>query len=216
MMAVNNRNGVAATRTASHTGLVLASASPSRRALLEAAGITFDVDPANIDEMSVRQTLSTGSTEVEPADMALLLASAKAEIVSAAHPGKIVIGADQILALDNRIFEKPEDMNKAAEHLLTLRGKTHQLHAATALATGGNVIWSTVETVHMTMRDLTPAYIGRYLSAAGTEVLQSVGAYKIESHGIHLFEKIEGDYFAILGLPMLPLLKELRDRRLID
>jgi len=121
-----------------------------------------------------------------------------------------VIGADQLLELDGRIFEKPADMEAARQTLLALRGKTHQLHACVAVARGGDAIWSHSASAYMTMRDFSPGFVGRYLAEAGEQVLTSVGAYQLESLGVHLFEAIEGDYFTILGLPLLPLLDFLR------
>lgn len=189
--------------------LVLASASPSRAALLSAAGLEFDVDPAGVDEQAIREVLA-GDGRSAPGDVAEVLARAKAETVSERRPGDLVIGADQVLALGDDIFEKPESMEDARRTLLALQGKTHQLVSAIALARGGNVFWARVETAELTMRALTPEEIGKYLGVAGESVLSSVGAYQLESLGVHLFEEIKGDYFTILGLPMLALLARLR------
>jgi septum formation protein len=196
--------------------LVLASASASRRQLLEAAGLSFRVVPAEIDEAAVREAVLTGDDSILPADIAEILARAKAEEVSERHPEALVIGGDQVLALDGRIFEKPAGMAAARDSLLALRGKTHQLHGAVVLAEQGETTWSHLDTAHMTMRASTPEFIGRYLAAAGERVCQSVGAYQLEALGVHLFERIEGDYFTILGLPLLPLLAELRSRGVIE
>ena len=189
--------------------LILGSGSPSRAALLEAAGLTFSIDPANIDEGAIRKVLTrdNGST---PADVAEVLARAKAETVSERNPGALVIGADQVLASDVRTFEKPQTMEDARSTLLALQGKTHQLHTAVALCREGAVHWAHIETAQMTMRTLSPEDIGQYLAVTGEDVLSSVGAYKLESVGVQLFDEIEGSYFTILGLPLLPLLKQLR------
>lgn len=196
--------------------LILASASPSRAALLEGTGLTFRRIPADVDESAIRAALSEGDTVVEPVDVAEILARAKAEEVSRAHPGALVIGADQILTLDGRIFEKPPDMAAARATLLDLRGRTHELQAAIVVAREGETIWSHTDTARMTMRDFSAEFLGRYLALAGEDVLSSVGAYKLESHGVHLFSGIDGDYFTILGLPLLPLLEFLRGEAAID
>lgn len=190
--------------------LILGSASASRAALLKGAGLDFTIEPAGVDEDAIRKVLARGNGS-GPADVAEVLARAKAETVSERNPGALVIGADQVLAMGSQLFEKPKDMETARRVLLTLRGKTHQLHSAVALARGGTVYWAHVETANLTMRALTPQQIGRYLAAAGEAALASVGAYQLEALGVHLFDKIDGDYFTILGLPLLPLLAKLRE-----
>jgi septum formation protein len=190
--------------------LILGSASASRAALLKGAGLDFTTEPAGVDEDAIRKVLARGNGS-GPADVAEVLARAKAETVSERNPGALVIGADQVLSAGARLFEKPGDMEAARATLLALQGKTHQLHSAVALARGGTVNWAHVETASLTMRALTPKQIGRYLSAAGEAALASVGAYQLEALGAHLFDKIEGDYFTILGLPLLPLLARLRE-----
>lgn len=189
--------------------LILGSRSPSRAAVLEAAGLTFSIDPADIDESAIRQVLA-GEGDSAPGDISEILARAKAEIVSERTPGALVIGADQVLALGGEIYEKPQSMDDARETLLSLQGKTHQLHTAVALCREGAMHWTHVETAQLTMRPLSPEDIGQYLAVAGEDVLSSVGAYKLESVGVQLFEKVEGDYFTVLGLPLLPLLHQLR------
>lgn len=189
--------------------LVLGSGSASRAALLQAAGLTFEIDPAGIDERAVRKVIIR-SSGTGASDVADVLARAKAETVSDRNPGALVIGADQVLALADDLFEKPETMEDARATLLALQGKTHQLHSAVALAREGAVIWGHVDSTDLTMRALSPEYIGKYLAAAGERVLQSVGAYQLEGLGVNLFEEIRGDYFTILGLPLLALLAELR------
>lgn len=192
------------------SALILASASPSRAALLAGAGVQFSVQPADIDEGAVRDVMRKDSGAT-PSDVAEVLARTKAEAVSAQRPEALVIGADQILSLGDTIFEKPADLGDARRTLLALQGKTHHLHAAVALARGGHTLWAHVETASLTMRTLTPEQLGQYLAAAGDNVLTSVGAYQLESLGVQLFEKIEGDYFTILGLPLLALFNRLRE-----
>lgn len=195
--------------------LVLASGSRSRRQMLEAAGLSFTIAPADLDERAIREILAANDATVAPADVAEVLARAKAEAVSRVHPNAMIIGADQILALGDEIFEKPDGLDGARAHLAKLRGCTHQLHSAVVLAEAGAVVWTHVDTATLTMRAFTAAFLDHYLSRAGPIVCDSVGAYQLEGLGVQLFERIEGDYFTILGLPLLPLLAELRSRGLI-
>ncbi|GAB1580247.1 Maf-like protein [Phyllobacterium phragmitis] len=196
------------------TPIILASKSPFRAALLKNAGISFLTERAEIDERAVEAALDdTGTT---PEDVALVLAEAKALDVSARHPDALVIGCDQTLSLGDEVFHKPADMEAARRHLLKLSGKTHNLNGAVVLARGGETIWRYVGVAHMTMRSLDPAFVGRHLARVGDIALSSVGAYQVEGEGLQLFEKIDGDYFTIVGLPMLPLLDELRRLGAID
>jgi septum formation protein len=195
--------------------LILASTSKSRARILEAAGLAFIVEPPGVDESVMHQAVSD-ERSLEPHDVAEVLARAKAEAVSDLASGAYVIGADQVLVLEGRILSKPDSMEAARWQLLDLRGKSHTLHTAVAVATKGETIWSKTEIATLTMRKLSPEFIGRYLAAAGEEVLSSVGAYQIESVGIQLFEKIDGDYFSILGLPLVPLLDTLRREGAIE
>lgn len=194
--------------------LILASASPFRRRLLTDAGLAFDTDRAGIDERAVEAALGDAASDGET--VAAVLAQAKAEEVSGRHPQALVIGADQTLAIEGEILHKPADMEAARRTLLRLSGRTHQLHSALALAEAGETVWSHTETVSLTMRQFDPGFVGRYLARVGDRALESVGAYQIEGEGIQLFERIDGDFFAIIGLPLLPLLKELRNRGAID
>jgi septum formation protein len=186
--------------------LVLASQSPSRQALLRNAGIPLDIRPADINERAVE----TQSAITAPDAIALHLARAKALAVSALMPGRVVLGADQTLALDERRFSKPHNTDDAAAQLTTLAGRTHELHSAVVLARGPDIVFSHVAQARLTMRPLSAAFITAYLAQAGDAVFASVGAYQLEALGVHLFEAIEGDHFTILGLPLLPLLMYLR------
>ncbi|ABS13574.1 MULTISPECIES: Maf-like protein [Brucella/Ochrobactrum group] len=194
--------------------LVLASKSPFRSALLKNAGIEFSTASADIDERAVEAPLyKTGAT---PEEVAQVLAEAKALDVSEKNPGAVVIGCDQTLSLGDEIFHKPADMEAARRQLLKFSGKTHQLNSAVVLVKDGKTLWRHVSIARMTMRDLDPGFVGRYLGRVGDVALSSVGAYQVEGPGIQLFDKIEGDYFTIVGLPLLPLLAELRKEKLID
>lgn len=192
--------------------LVLASASPVRRMLLERAGLRFDVEPSTVDEDAVREAMG----DADPIDIAEVLARAKAEDVAKRVTGDVVIGADQVLALGERIFAKPADMAEARAQLLDLKGQRHQLHSAVVIMRDDEVTWVHVDTVDVTMRDYSPAFVGRYLSAAGEAALGSVGCYQLEGLGVQLIEKIAGDYFTVLGLPLMALLAELRRMEVLD
>lgn len=192
--------------------LILASGSRTRYAMLKSAGLAFTVVPPDIDEDAVRETLLSDNVDIEPLDVADVLARVKGEAVSAANPESLIIAADQVLALGSEIFTKPKDMEAAWESLKRLRGETHQLHSAVVLAENGQVTWAYVETAHLKMRNFSTTFLSEYLLKAGDSVCQSVGGYQLEGLGIQLFEKIDGDYFTILGLPLMPLLAELRQR----
>lgn len=191
--------------------LILASQSAARRMLLKNAGIAFEAIPADIDERALQER--SGLTA--PGDVAALLAEQKAAYVSLRHPGRYVVGADQTLSLGQKLFNKPEGREAAAEQLLALAGQTHELHSAIAVACDGATLFSKITVAHMTMRPLDRAAIDIYLDAAGAAVTTSVGAYQLEGLGVHLFELIEGDHFTILGLPLLPLLKFLRGEKML-
>ncbi|MCJ7598596.1 MAG: Maf family protein [Methyloceanibacter sp.] len=195
--------------------LILASSSKIRALLLEAAGLAFIVEPPGLDESIMRQAVG-GERLLSPSDVAEVLARAKAEAVSDLARPAYVIGADQVLSFGDTVLSKPDSMEAARRQLLDLRGKSHTLHTSVALATNGATVWAETHTATLTMRKLSPEFIGRYLAAAGEEVLSSVGAYQIESLGIQLFDRIEGDYFTILGLPLLPLLAALRREGVIE
>ncbi len=198
----------------SRPAIVLASGSAFRQKMLRDAGVVFRVERSEIDERAVEKTLE--GSGADPETLAQVLAEAKAVDVSERQQGALVIGADQTLSLDDEVFHKPTDMEGARRHLLKLSGRTHQLNSAVVIARDGEVLWRHVGVARLTMRDLDPAFIGRHLSNVGEKALASVGAYQIEGEGIQLFEKIEGDTFTIVGLPLLPLLAELRRLGAID
>lgn len=194
--------------------LILASGSPYRKALLENAGIEIETVPAHVDERAVEATLQESG--LSPEDVALVLAEAKADEVTGRKRGALVLGCDQTLSLDNEILHKPVDMEAARRQLLRMSGKSHDLNSALVLMRDGEALWRHVSVATLTMRELSPVFVGRYLAAVGGKALTSVGAYQIEGRGIQLFEKIDGDYFTIVGLPLLPLLAELRRMGTID
>jgi len=190
--------------------LVLASQSKVRRALLEAAGIPVEARPAHLDERAIEQGVTGG-----PGDVALTLAREKARTVAAMSDRSLVVGCDQTLALGERRFSKPPDRWAARAQLLTLRGKTHELHSAVCVCRNGGVTFGHVAVARLTMREFSERFLDAYLDAAGAAVTASVGAYQLERTGIHLFEKIEGDHFTILGLPLPALLEELRREKVL-
>ncbi len=191
--------------------LILASQSRARQVLLANAGLAFDAVPADIDERAVQHDSKLST----PGEIAGLLAHEKARWVSAKKAGHFVIGADQTLALGNLLFNKPGGRVAAAEQLRALSGQTHELYSAIAVALDGKIVFETVAIARMSMRPLSGEDIRLYLDEAGPAVTTSVGAYQLEGLGVHLFERIEGDHFTILGLPLLPLLAFFRRERLI-
>ncbi|WP_395449128.1 Maf-like protein [Aminobacter sp. UC22_36] len=194
--------------------LILASGSPFRKAMLENAGIAVEAIPADLDERALEAPLAESGAS--PEEVALVLAEAKAVAVSEEHPGRLVLGCDQTLSLGDKVFHKPADMEGARRHLLKLSGQTHQLNSAVVLVRDGATLWRHVAVASLTMRELDPGFIGRHLAHVGKKALSSVGAYQIEGEGIQLFEKVEGDHFTIVGLPLLPVLAELRELGAID
>jgi septum formation protein len=191
--------------------LILASQSRARQMLLANAGIDFEAVPAEIDERAVQQ--ASGCTS--PGEIAALLAREKARSVSMRRPGRFVVGADQTLAVGKDLFSKPAGRVQAAEQLRLLAGRSHELHSAVAVARDGEISFQAVATAAMTMRRLNQSEIEAYLNGAGEVVSSSVGAYQLEGLGVHLFERIDGDHFTILGLPLLQLLAFLRSERLL-
>jgi septum formation protein len=194
------------------TPLILASQSQVRQALLANAGLSFETIPAAIDERAIQRNsgLTTGS------EIAVLLACEKARDVSLRSPGRYVIGADQTLECDGRLFNKPVGRAGAAEHLRALSGRTHTLHAGVAIVRDGKPLFEDVSVARMTMRELSEDTIEAYLNAVGDAATASVGAYQLENMGVHLFSRVEGDHFSILGLPLLPLLAFLRSQELLS
>jgi len=201
--------------TASAREIVLASGSRARREMLAAAGLHFTVQAADVDEPAIRARLLKDDASVEPKRIAAVLAAAKAEDVSGKIGGSLIIGADQVLALGDELLSKAPNMEAARAALHKLRGRTHELHSAVAFAEKGKVTWAHVATARLTMRDFSDAFLDDYLLRAGDRVGQSVGAYELEGIGVQLFDRIEGDYFTILGLPLMPVLAELRVRGII-
>ncbi len=191
--------------------LLLASQSAVRKSLLANAGIAVETIPADIDERAIQ-----GESGLKnPGEIAALLAGEKAKFISLRHPGRYVVGADQTLALGERLFSKPANRAAASAQIATLSGQTHELHSAASVAKDGAPLFSHVSVARMTMRALTEREIAAYIDEAGDAITASVGAYQLERTGVHLFERIEGDHFTILGLPLLPLLGFLRSRNLL-
>jgi septum formation protein len=189
--------------------MILASQSQTRKALLEQAGLHFCTTPSAIDERALEQgTIEAGG---DGRDVALLLAQRKAADVSARHPNALVIGADQTLSLGTELLHKPADRIAAANQLDRLRGKTHRLNAGVALVRNGQMLWSDVQMAELTMREFTASERDAVLAREGDAILSSVGGYRLEGPSIQLFETVSGDYFTILGLPLLPLLAALRE-----
>ena len=192
--------------------LVLASRSDIRGKILAAAGLRIEIRPSQINERAVEAK----SGAADAAAAARYLARAKADAVAALLPGRLILGADQMLARGARRFGKPADRAEAAEQLRTLRGRTHELHSALALIRDKEVVFACVDTARLTMRDFSDRFLNDYLDMAGEAAVNSVGGYQLEGIGIHLFERVDGDYFTILGLPLLPLLAFLRQNKLVD
>ncbi|MCZ2203513.1 Maf family nucleotide pyrophosphatase [Bartonella sp. A05] len=192
--------------------LILASLSPYRAQLLRKAGLNFYVEGASFDERKEEEKAETKT----PKELSSFLASSKAKNVSSRFPNAFVIGCDQVLDLEGQILHKVADNREAHQRLRILSGKMHSLHSAVALFQNGQEIWVEVFSAYMTVRSLSSEFIERYLARVGIDVLKSVGVYQIEGEGIHLFEKIEGDFFTIVGLPLLPLLIKLRHLGVID
>lgn len=186
--------------------LVLASKSAARRAMLENAGVAFEVRVAGVDEDAIKAQ----SGDLDAAALAVRLAEAKALAVSRDDEAAWVLGSDQTLAFDGGLISKAPTLDAARERLKSMRGKTHHLHSGAALAVKGQVVWSGVDTVRMRMRDFSDAFLDAYLAAEGEVLLSCVGAYRLEGLGSQLFEAVDGDYFTVLGLPLWPVLAELR------
>lgn len=195
--------------------LILASGSRARKDMLTAAGLAFDVVPADIDEDAITAAMTSENDCVEAADIATALAAEKALSVARANSDALVIGSDQVLARGRRLFSKAADIKEARQTLSALRGRTHELVSAVALASSNAVLWQSVETAELTMRAFSDDFLDDYLAKNGGGILSSVGCYEIEGAGIQLFERFAGDHFTIMGMPLLPLLAELRNRGVV-
>ena len=194
-------------------GVVLASASRARLAMLENAGVACTVQPASIDEMELTRGLAAEGAS--PSEIAEALADLKARRISRRVGDAMVIGADQVLDCDDALYAKPADRAAAAAHLQTLSGRTHRLTSAVVCARGGERLWHHIDSAKLTMRSLSPAFIEGYLEQMGDRVLSTVGGYEIEGLGAQLFTRVQGDFFTILGMPLLPLLGFLRVHDLV-
>jgi septum formation protein len=191
--------------------LVLASETGSLRRLLEASGLAFRLMPLNLDEVATHQALLKNMGETDPADVAEMLTRAKIDEASARFPGALIIGAHQVISLNGKLLEKPNTIDAARDRLFELRDKTHELHSAVALAKEGQITWTHVETAQLTMRSFSAQFVGRYLAAAGPQICEAPGAYELDGIGLQLFDRIQGDYLALLGVPILLLFARLRE-----
>lgn len=198
----------------SQSTLILASASELRRRLLDNAGFTFDCDPPVVDEQEIK--LSLGGTQATSTQIAETLAELKAQRVAVRHPGCLVVGADQVVDCDGTLYDKPKDIDRARADLMALRGKTHMLVTSVVVVRDGDRLWHHNDHSSLTMRAFSDEFLDCYLDQIADKACESVGAYQVEARGIQLFEKIDGDYFSILGLPLLPLVEFLREQGVVS
>jgi septum formation protein len=194
--------------------LILASGSDIRKTLLRNAGLAFDVVPARVDETAIKQALL--AEDAKPHDIADALAEYKAQRVAAKHPAALVIGCDQVLVCDGRIYDKAQDMAQAEATLRSLRGKPHQLLSAAVIYDAGEPVWRTIGRAQLIMRSFSDEFLAAYLARNGDDVLTTVGCYKLEAEGVQLFARVQGDYFTVLGFPLLDVLEFLRNRSVLD
>ena len=187
--------------------LILASNSASRRAMLQAAGVEVDCVGADVDERALEAEMA----DAPPAEIAQALAAAKASAVSADHPDRLVLGGDSLVVVDGKRFDKPASREEAVDHLRFFSGKVMHLHSAAALASGGRIVWLGEDAAALHVRDLGEDFIAAYLAAEWPEVGQTVGVFRIEAMGVQLFDRIYGDHFTILGMPLLQVLDALRE-----
>lgn len=190
--------------------LILASASPARATLLRGAGVDIEIKPARVDEDEIKSSLRAEGAG--PRDQADILAEMKAVSVSRANPGRLVLGADQILSFKGAVYDKPRDKTEARAHLIALRGQRHELQSAAVIALDGAPIWRHIGLARLAMRSFTDTFLDGYLTEMGDDILTTVGGYKLEGLGAQLFARVDGDYFAILGLPLIETLGFLRVR----
>jgi len=190
--------------------MILASRSPARAAMLRAAGVEIEVAPASVDEAAVKAALRAEGASGR--DVADALAELKARRAGSRAPGRLALGADQVLVLGDTVLDKPADLAEAAQQLRTLRGRSHELHSAAVICDGPDPVWRHVGRAQLTMRPFSDAFLAAYLAREGDAVLGSVGAYRLEGPGAQLFSRVQGDYFTILGLPLLETLGFLRVR----
>ncbi len=190
--------------------ITLASGSSIRAKMLRDAGVDFTVEIPRVDEDTILRSLEAEGAK--PADIADTLAEYKARRISGRNPSVLVIAADQVLACNGQIYSKPKDMAQAREHLLALKGQGHQLLSAAVIYEGAKPVWRHVGRAQLAMRDFSDAFLDDYLEKAGEDILHCVGCYQLESHGVNLFSRVQGDYFTILGLPLLEVLAFLRTK----
>lgn len=192
---------------------VLASASPTRQDMLRRAGLNFDSVPARVDEAAIKETMT--ADKASPAEIAEALAEQKARYVSRKIPGTLVLGADQVLAVEDKVFSKPESRDEAVDHLKFLRNRRHALISCAVFVDNNERVWHKLDAAHLTMRDFSDGFIESYLDRIGNTAFESPGSYRVEENGIQLFSRITGDHFTILGLPLIPVLDYLRTRGIV-
>jgi septum formation protein len=194
--------------------IILASGSEIRKTLLRNAGVAFEVLPARVDETAIKQSLQAEGAK--PNDVADALAELKAQRVAGRRPDALVIGCDQVLVCDGQVFDKAADLAQAAEALRALRGKPHQLLSAVVIYDAGRPVWRTIGRAQLIMRNFSDAFLDGYLARNGDSLLDSVGCYKLEAEGVQLFARVQGDYFTVLGFPLLDVLDFLRNRSVLE